>query len=78
MGIWQERPACWQRAACFASPSLSQPLTEACRTAYPSFSHYFRGLQGHSSGIIRRYFAEGKRVPQRKAGRQRGPEEAVA
>lgn len=67
MGIWQERPACWQRAACFALPSLSQPLLEAGGTACPSFSHYFRGLQGHLSRINHRYFVKSKCVFQRKA-----------
>lgn len=67
MGIWQERPAGWQRAARFALPSPSQPLPEPCRTARPSFSHGFRGLQGHLSIIIHRYFAKIKCVLQKKA-----------
>lgn len=65
MGIWQKRPASWQRAARFALPSLSQPLLEACRAACPSFSHYFRGLQRHLRRINHRYFAHSKCVLQK-------------
>lgn len=53
---------CCTLCSALAEPASPRRLWAAC----PSFSHYFRGLQGQLSGINHRYFAKSKCVLQRK------------